>query len=267
MSQRDQYVAEELSHVGERYCAAGDCRCHGTCPGWDCSGLATGDPLQHAQPIIPLACTDTDGAAAFLQQHGRTCDRATARRTKGAWAIRTKTNPLIPGDGHIVTSLGDGTTVEAHSSRDGVIRGIFDGNRGFQVYGLPPLAGFDQPPAPNPGPTTPEEANAMNMPARIVPGSRTQQKAGNPWDNRWPFIGFVAQVDGAWDAVGFNGARITNHPDAANPKGATSAFGMSVYHLGHLVSGISEADVVDGKVVGIAGDGGTFTIGCTVDYL
>lgn len=256
MSQRDQYVAEELSQVGERY-NAGPGRCTGI-GGWDCSGLATGVPLQDQHPSPALPCTDTDGAALFLQQQRRTCDRSTARATKGAWAIRTKSNPLIPGDGHIVTSLGDGRTVEAHSSRDGVIVGIFNGNRGFQVYGLPPLAGFNDPPTPNPGPSTPEEAHAMGMTARIVPGAHVQTKA--PWKDRFPFVGFVPQADGAWDAVGFNGARITN-------PGAAKFLGMSVLHLGHLNSGITDADVVSGRVVGLAGDGGTFAITTSVEYL
>lgn len=266
MSSRDQYVADLLAHVGERYSAAGDCRCHGTCPGWDCSGFASGDILKQAGG--PYLCGNTDTLAALLQQQGRTCTRATARATKGAWAIRPKNNPIRPNDGHIVISLGDGRTVEAHDTQDGVYVGVFDGNRGFSVFGYPPgISGFTEAPTPNPGPTTPQEAQAMGMAARIVPGAHPQNKQGSPWNNRWPFIGFVAQADGAWDAVGFNGARITNHPDADNPQGATSFAGMSVYHLGHLNAGVSDADIQGDHVVGLAGDGGTFTIGSVVDYL
>lgn len=257
-TERDRYVSLLLSHVGERYSARGECRCHGTCPGWDCSGFASGDLLKQAGG--PYLCGNTDTLAATLKAQHLTCSRATARATKGAWAIRTKENPIRPHDGHIVISLGDGRTVEAHDTADGVYIGTFDGNRGFQVYGYPPgISGFAESPSPNPGPTTIEESNAMGMPAQIVPGSHTQTKA--PWKGRWPFIGFLPATDGSWDAVGFNGARILN-------DGAVKYLGMSVLHLGVLHAGISTAVAVDnGRVVGLAGDGGSFTISTAVDYL
>lgn len=147
MTQRDQYAANLAAHVGDRYFNGGPGRCHGR-PGWDCSGYASGDLLAAAGAHIP--CGDTDTLALYLIDNHRTCDRATARSTPMAWAIREKNNPLFPGDGHIVISRGDGTTYEAHSHVDGVIIGTFDGNRGFSIFGFPPLDGFGAPAAPIP---------------------------------------------------------------------------------------------------------------------
>lgn len=165
MSQRDLYVSLLLAHVGDRYNAARPCSCHGTCPGWDCSGFASGDLLSEARGSS-FPCGNTDTLAAYLIAHHLTCSRATSRATRGAWAIREKRNPLFPGDGHIVISLGDGRTVEAHDTRDGVYIGTFDGNRGFQVYGYPPgISGFAVAPSPVPPlpqPLPPPEDDMLN---------------------------------------------------------------------------------------------------------
>lgn len=255
---RDIYVDRLLAHDGDRYSAIGDCRCHGTCPGWDCSGFVSGDLLKAAGG--PYLCGNTDTLAAALESEGRTCTRAVARATKGAWAIRTKQNPLIPGDGHIVCSLGDGRTIEAHDHADGVYIGTFDGNRGFQVFGFPPGIDFSQPPGPNPGPSTPGEARAMGMTAaKIVPGSHVQNKA--PWLNRYPFVGSILQPNGTTDIVGYNGARITTH-------GSVSYVGMSILHLGQLRSPIEDLEGHDANtVVGLAGDGGSFSIDVVAEYI
>lgn len=259
MSERDHYVDLLLAEEGQPYSAEGECRCHGTCPGWDCSGFASGDLLEQAGG--PYLCGNTDTLATLLINQGLTCTRAEARATKGRWAIRPKDNPLFPGDGHIVISLGDGRTIEAHDHADGVYIGTFDGNRGFSVFGSPPgITGFDQPPGLNPGPKTPQEARDMGMTAaKRVPGSHVQTK--DPWENRYPFIGAILQANGATDIVGFNGAHITN-PDAK------PYMGMSVLSLGTLRSPIEDFDDVDANtVVGLAGDGGSFSINVTAEYL
>lgn len=164
-TQRDDYIALLLAHIGDRYYNSGSGRCHGT-PGWDCSGYLSGDLLREAGG--PYLCGNTDSLARYLIDHHLTCDRATARATPGAWAIRLKENPIVPGDGHMVASMGDGSTAEAHSHADGVYRGTFDGNRGFTHFGFPPLAGF----GPSPKPPKP-------IPV-VVPPPRTVTIPGDP---------------------------------------------------------------------------------------
>jgi hypothetical protein len=260
VTQRDQFVALLISRAtGPNRWVYDNSGARCTNPhGADCSSFQSRGLTDVGDPY---PCTDTDMMAADLQAKHLTITRAQARATKGAWAIRTKTNPLIPGDGHMVCSLGDGRTVEAHDHADGCYIGTFDGNRGFQVFGYPPgLQGFNQPPGLNPGPTTPQEARDMGMTAaKIVPGSHVQNK--DPWFERFPFVGAIHQPNGTTDIVGFNGAKITN------PKTVT-AFGMSVLHLGTLQSPIEDIDGVDADtVVALAGDGGSFSINVVAQYI
>lgn len=261
MSQRDDYVNWLLARNGWAYCNEGPWRCDGSRHCFDCSGFLSGSVMAAVGATNPPRCGNTDTLASALIARNLTCDRATARATRGAWAIRTNNNPTFPGDGHMVCSLGDGRTIEAHSHADGIYIGSFDGNRGFQVYGYPPgIAGFDQPPGTNPGPTTPQEARDMGMTAaKVVPGSHVQNKP--PWFERYPFVGALHQPNGTTDIVGFNGAKITN------PKTVTQ-FGMTVLHLGTLRSPIEDIDAVDANtVVALAGDGGSFVIHVTAEYI
>lgn len=273
MTQRDTYVVLLHSHVGERYSAIGECRCHGTCPGWDCSGIASGDLLEEAGG--PFICGNTDTLADWLEANGRTCSREVARATPGAWAIRRINNPFMPGDGHMVVSYGDGRTLEAHGHADGVIVGQFDGNRGFSVFGFPPLAGFDVAPAPVPGPGTPKEAKTMGTTAaRRVPHSRVQNK--EPWLNRYPFVAAIVQPNEHTTLVGFNGAVIKNWHTGQD---GTPYAGMHVLDLGVLKAPIEDIEPVDddpnmaalpaghNRMVGLAGDGGTFVIEVSAYYL
>jgi hypothetical protein len=94
--------------------------------------------------------------------------------------------------------------------------------------------------------------------SEIVPGSHVQSKGA--WRNRYPFVGFVLQPNGTTDAVGFNGARIRN------PHTVT-AFGVTVLHLGTLKSPVETAVQVGKNIVGLAGDGGTFSIEVVAEYL
>lgn len=169
VTQRDDYVRLLLAQVGRPYSARGPCRCHGTCPGWDCSGLLSGDPLEQAGG--PFLCGNTDTLAAQAMTDNRLLSRAECRATAGTWAIRLIQNPTFPGDGHMVCSLGDGTTVEAHSHVDGVIRGTFDGARGFQIYCTPPgLTGFSEPVPPIPvviPPTSSMRFSEDRMPTQV----------------------------------------------------------------------------------------------------
>lgn len=260
MTQRDQYVALLLSHDGERYSARDECRCHGTCPGWDCSGFVSGDLLKEAGG--PYICGNTDTLAAELKAKGLTCNRTTARATKGAWAIRPKENPQFPHDGHIVCSLGDGRTIEAHDTADGVYIGTFDGNRGFSVFGYPPgITGFNQPPGLNPGPATPAEARVMHMSAAALTiGSKPQPQGA--WKNKMPFVAAIVQPNGTTDVCGMIGAEIVTPPNAV-------AFqGMSVVRLGQLQSPIEAFDASDdGFLVGLAADGGVFRFKTVNHYL
>lgn len=151
MSQLDSYLAWCGAHVGWGYNNKGPWRCTGEFHTFDCSGFACGGVNavvgNNPPPGWPRGlCADTDFLANWLIQNGRTCTREVARATPGTWAIRIKTNTLIPGDGHMVVSAGiiNGVarTFEAHSTADGVIMGYFDGNRDFTVFGFPPLTGF-----------------------------------------------------------------------------------------------------------------------------
>lgn len=142
MTQRDDYLAWLLAHVGLRYCNEGPWRCTGERQCYDCSGFAgAGLVAVGARPAG--YCTNTDGMAAEIKQAGTGVSSEVARATPGCWAIRLGSGP----DGHIVVSLGiiNGVarTVEAASHARGIITGYFDG-RHFDVFGKPPgLAGFN----------------------------------------------------------------------------------------------------------------------------
>lgn len=147
MTQRDQFVAAMLSRVGYRY-HDGPTRCTGADGYFDCSGLqAFGLVQSGARPAG--YCGDSATMAADVHNAGTVLTRDQARATRGAWAIRSRNNSIIPGVGHIVCSLGDGRTVEAHSTASGVIVGTFDGNRQFSTFGTPPgVEGFGTTAAP-----------------------------------------------------------------------------------------------------------------------
>lgn len=113
-------------------------------------------------------------------------------------------------------------------------------------------------------PVTTKELLAMGMtPGKVVPGSRRQTK--DPWKGRFPFVAAINNSDGTTDLCGFNGAVIS---------GAKAAFGLSIYHLGHLKKPIRSVDaLVDkrgnwaGLFTGLAEDGGDFTVRVHVEYL
>lgn len=142
MSQRDEFVSAMVAHVGYAY-RVGPSRCSGADGYHDCSGLICyGLVACGAQPSG--YCTNSAHLAQAMVDAVTTMSRDEARATKGALAVRAEHNSIIPGVGHVVCSLGDGRTVEAHGRASGVIIGRFDGNREFSTFGHPPgVMGFD----------------------------------------------------------------------------------------------------------------------------
>jgi hypothetical protein len=117
--------------------------------------------------------------------------------------------------------------------------------------------------APGSVPVVPKEILTMGMSAAsLIPGSKYQTKG--PWKGRKPFVGAVKQASGKTDLVGFNGAVLAN---------GQSAFGLSIVHLGKLNKPITvmqpEQDAAGNyklRVIGLAEDGGTFSVKVSVKY-
>lgn len=111
---------------------------------------------------------------------------------------------------------------------------------------------------------SPKEIKQMGMTAgAAIPGARAQTKA--PWVGRKPFVGAVIQPDGTTHMVGFNGANLV---------GGKSEFGESHINIGRLnqpIMTVSPDEGVHGdfsnKMVGLAGDGGTFEVTVSIKYL
>lgn len=102
---------------------------------WDCAELTTFCVFQASGKLYGCARNDGDpeGADAYTGFYGRDVEALgikipveQAIRTKGAFLLRLAGKGLI---GHIVISDGKGGTVEAHSTKTGVIRSTTSGRR------------------------------------------------------------------------------------------------------------------------------------------
>lgn len=278
MSQRDDFIADELSVVGYYY-NQGSFRCTGQYHYFDCSGLQS---WAGNQVGLDYGCTNSSTMSGWCHNavrpqwmidmfgpgQGTGLTPTQAQQTKGAWGFHGANEGLDGfGDGgHIKASLGDGRSVEAYDTAEGVIIGTFL-DQESTYWALPPgLTGFDQGPGLNPGPGTTKEATDMGFIAKIVPGAHVQN--AGPWKGRFPFVAAVLQPDNVnWQIVGFNGAEL---------PGGESAFGMSIVKLGKLNAPIVSADSPDSfvrkvftpssKILFLAEDGGTFLYAPTVKY-
>lgn len=252
MSQRDDYVAWQVGEEGTAY-KNDEHRCDPASPTHDCTGIASA-ALQVVKAQPRGFCWDSYQFSAHFRQPGARLTVAQARATKGAGLARGGVSRAADPHGHYATSLGDGRTIEAYDTADGVIIGHVDG-RVWNDCGYPPgLTGFDQAPGHNPGPSNPGEARAMGMTGgTLTIHSRVQTKGA--WAGKMPFIAAIQAADLTTVVVGFNGAQIVEPPHAV------SFLGMSVLHLGVLHAPIEEFSVSDdGHLVGLAGDSGTFRI-------
>lgn len=102
---------------------------------WDCAEFASWLIYQVSQRLYGCANNEGDpaGADAYSGFWGRDADKLgkkitvlEAQRTPGAVIIRMAARNII---GHVVISLGDGRTVEAHSTKSGVIVSTLQGRR------------------------------------------------------------------------------------------------------------------------------------------
>lgn len=140
-----ELVQLALRHLGEPYVLGAlapkdDPRWQGP---WDCAEFASWCVYQVSRKLY--GCLDNQGDPATADAYtgywardartlGKAITVAEAARTPGAAVLR-----LGPKLGHIVISDGRGGTVEAHSSRTGVIRHTLSGRRwdlGILVPGI-----------------------------------------------------------------------------------------------------------------------------------
>lgn len=145
MATGERIVKAALEHLGERYVLGvmapkNDPSWDGP---WDCAEFVSWCVYQTAR--ILYGCNDNQGNPATADAYtgfwgrdaktiGQTIGVAEAARVAGAAVLR-----LGPKVGHIVISDGHGGTVEAHSSKTGVIRHTLNGRRwdlGILVPGI-----------------------------------------------------------------------------------------------------------------------------------
>lgn len=124
---------------------------------WDCAEFTSWCVFQVTGELVGCRPTDRgpDVADAYTGFWAEDAKRARAVvpvaeavATRGAFLLRVAEGG---SQGHIVISAGDGTTVEAHSSRRGVIAGSVDGRRwhmGIVLESLRPSAADAPAPVP-----------------------------------------------------------------------------------------------------------------------
>lgn len=278
MGQVDVFVDAQLAKVDDDY-SQGPSRCTGDNGYFDCSGLQVyGAKVANIQPVVALGCTnsaylarlchaaprpqwmqDKFGADPYTGSMtvGTGLTAAQAASSKGAWKFHgaDEGQDGFGNGGHIACSLGDGRSVEAYDTAEGVIIGQFiDGRDTY--YAWPP--GLDPPDAV----TTPGigAVRVGQTAAYIVPGSHKQTKG--PFKGRYPEVASILQADGTIDFVGANGARLGLPANSLNPNGGTAAFGMIVYHMGRLNAPptVCCPTGIGSGLVFIASDAGTFEI-------
>jgi len=148
-------VAVMMTQAGDRYVFGAEASPSDADPSaWDCSEL-----IEWACSRLDLDPRMPDGSwyqARHCQRHGTLASVAVALRTPGALLFRFSSTPFEggrPGTAHVAVSRGDGSTIEARSSRHGV--GSFPaGGRGWTHAALVPgldyagPADAPRPPAP-----------------------------------------------------------------------------------------------------------------------
>lgn len=98
-------------------------------------GFLYGCDNDHGQPAKADAFTGYFKRDA--ENFGTIITVSTARATPGAMLLRIASEGIC---GHIVFSQGNGKTIEAHSSKDGVIENVIDGRRWDYGILLPNIA-------------------------------------------------------------------------------------------------------------------------------
>ena len=116
---------------------------------WDCAEFASWCVFQVSGKLFGCDQNKNPNTADAYTGHWRRDAQATgcttplvvARSTPGALLLRFPASNLV---GHIAISDGAGGTVEAHSTKRGVIRGTADGRR-WDVGVLPPMITYAEP--------------------------------------------------------------------------------------------------------------------------
>lgn len=231
----------------------------------DCSGLQA-YAYHHVVGPSPHGNYETAASlAAWCRASHTTMTRDEALHTPGAWCFLGP----IGGEHHVAVSTGDGRVFAA--------RGHFIRPQiGFSPFGVDPWGSYGFPPGlartpthdPQPGPTDPGVAAAMNMVGVVVPGSHAQQFP-LAWKGHAPFVACQQQPNGHWYMIGFNGAQLLNHSFDGKPP--TNAFGMSVVDMGPLNGPVFSASTpttgtFTNQIVFLASDGGTFVPTVQVHY-
>ncbi|MFI0806402.1 NlpC/P60 family protein [Streptomyces echinatus] len=154
-SQVDRFVQAALAQNGDQYVYGAETRSSDPNPSaFDCSELVEWAAQQAGLHI-------TDGALAQyrqLHQAGTEMSVEDAIHTRGALLFNFSSDPVTgaPSGQHVAISLGDGRTIEAANSRDGV--GIFEAStRRFNYAAMIPGTQGGAAPAANP----PEHATAV----------------------------------------------------------------------------------------------------------
>jgi hypothetical protein len=114
---------------------------------WDCAEFASWCVFQASGKLFGCDQDDNPNIAdAFSGFWRRDAERAKctvplarAKSTAGAFLLRFPQPQLI---GHVAVSDGKGGTIEAHSSKTGVIRNVVDGRR-WDVGVLPPMIRYE----------------------------------------------------------------------------------------------------------------------------
>ena len=137
MAQGKDLIELALKHIGDKYrlgviAPKDDSDYNGP---WDCAEFASWVVYQCTQKLYGCAnnCGNPKGADAYSGFWARDATKVgilvsieEATKIKGAFLIRVAGDGLI---GHVAISQGNGKTVEAHSTKTGVIESVVSGRR------------------------------------------------------------------------------------------------------------------------------------------
>lgn len=140
MTQVDQIIAAARSRIGQRYVlGARAVYSQSSYAGpWDCAELVTWACYQATGILYGVTPSGDAYSGAWAAEPRERISAQVAAATPGAVLIR---RPGAAGQiGHVAISLGRGATVEAHSTRHGVIESTAIGRRWDSGLLLPGLA-------------------------------------------------------------------------------------------------------------------------------